>query len=251
MLLYIEPSDHPLEIEEQSLAILEPPEQGLFIGQKLEDQFNELIATNVPFVVQESDLLRHVFICGIVGAGKTVLGKIFLEEAALKGIPVIAIDLKGDISSMALMMSGEDPEEFFPWVTPSRGKSTEEIAAHEAEFHSRNLGKWGLSKHSVRLAKKSVGVNIFTPRSNDGFRLALSAFPELSEDLEAMEESDVDAYDSLIEFLADQFVSRLTVNRKLSERGKDYIFEIIKTCFSRGIAMHGYDGVKRLSLIHI
>lgn len=245
MLLRVDPSKEPPGIEDAGRP-LSRPAHGLYLGRRLEDHFNELVPTDTPFVVEESDLLTHAFICGVTGAGKTVLAKALLEEAALKQIPAIAIDLKGDISALALMMSGEDPEEFIPWVSPLRERSTEEVAASCAEEHKRNLSKWGFTTQDIEQAKKLVGVNIFTPRSNDGFRLALSAFPEPPENLEEMKESDPDAYDSLIDFLADQFVARLSVNRTLAEKAKGYVFEIIKTCFTRGLSMHGYDGVQRV-----
>ncbi|MCC6679473.1 MAG: DUF853 family protein [Phycisphaeraceae bacterium] len=229
---------------EDTGAPLSRPDQGLYLGRRLEDHFNELVATDQPFVMEETDLLTHVFICGVTGSGKTVLAKALVEEAALKQIPAIAIDLKGDISALALMMSGEDPEDFIPWVAPLRGRSIEEVAADRAEEHKRNLSKWGFTTRDIEQAKKRIGVNIFTPRSNDGFRLALSAFPEPPDNLEEMKVSDPDAYMSLIDFLAGQFVARLSVNRNLGEKAKGYVFEIIKTCFARGMSMHGYDGVQ-------
>ena len=247
LIFRIAPSDVSVSPEGQDVvdSLLRPGE-GLYIGRKLEDQFNELVATNNPFAIQESDLLTHTFICGVTGAGKTVIGKALLEEAALKGIPVIAIDLKGDISSMALMMSGEDPEDLIPWVEPDRSQTREEVAARRAIEHFRMLGEFGISPEFVEEAKKRIGVNVFTPRSNDGFRLSLSAFPEPPENLPEMRESDPDAYDSLVDFLSKQFVSRLSVNKTRSEKANGYVFEIIKTCFLRNIPMHGYDGVKKV-----
>lgn len=245
--LSIAPSDTPVPPDgEDRVDALTRPKEGLFLGRVLEDQFNELVATNEPFVIQEADLLTHTFICGVTGAGKTVIGKALIEEAALKGIPVIAIDLKGDISSMALMMSGDDPEELIPWVAPGRDQSCEEVAAHLAAEHCHNLSRCGITPDFVEQAKKRIGVNVFTPRSNDGFRLSLSAFPEPPENLPEMRESDPDAYDSLIDFLSQQFVSRLTLNRTQSQKAKGYVFEIIKTCYSRDIPMHGYDGVRKV-----
>lgn len=222
------------------------PESGLYLGRRLEDTFNELVATSTPHIIQESDLLTHVFICGVTGAGKTVLGKAILEESAQKGIPTIAIDLKGDISSIALLASGTDPEEFFPWVLPKAGESKEEAAAREAVKHKSNLEKWGIRSEDVESMRESYRVNVFTPRSNDGFRIALSAFPEPSADMNELSEQDPDAYDSLIEFLANQFVSRINISRNKREKAKGYLFEIVKTCFSRGTPLNGYDGVYRV-----
>src|SRR5262245_39722255 len=55
-----------------------------------------------PFRLPAVDLLTHMFVCGASGFGKTVLGKGVVEECALAGIPVLVIDLKGDLTSLAL-----------------------------------------------------------------------------------------------------------------------------------------------------
>ncbi len=58
--------------------------------------------TEAEVVLPEEALLRHVVILGATGAGKTVLGKAFLEEAVRAGLPVIAVDPQGDLASLAL-----------------------------------------------------------------------------------------------------------------------------------------------------
>jgi len=144
------------------------------------------------------------------------------------------------------MLSGEDPVDFIPWVHAERNETREQVAVRLAAEHCRNLRRWGIPPEFIEVAKKRIGVNVFTPRSNDGFRLSLSAFPETSENLPAMRESDPDGYDSLLEFLAQQFVSRLTLNKPCADKARGYVFEILKTCFARGMQMHGYDGVKNV-----
>lgn len=167
--LRIKASHEPLLAQQPDAPPLRRPAEGLYIGRQLKDHFNELVSTNEPYVIEESDLLTHAFICGVTGAGKTVLGKAILEETALKGIPTIAIDLKGDISSLALLSSGEDPSEIIPWATPDRGRLPEEVAGELAVKHAANLKAWGLSPSDIAAARQSFGVNIFTPRSNDAF----------------------------------------------------------------------------------
>lgn len=50
-----------------------------------------------------SILKKHVSILGSSGSGKTVLGKVFLEECAIHGIPSIIIDPQGDLASLAIL----------------------------------------------------------------------------------------------------------------------------------------------------
>jgi len=221
-------------------------DQGLYLGGELSSEFYELFRTNKPVAIDESDLLQHVFICGSTGSGKTVLAKVLIEEAALKSIPVIAIDLKGDISSMGILSSGEDPTEIIPWVSPQRNESREVKAATVAEQHKARLERWGLGYKDVDNFKKKVAVNVFTPRSNAGFRLALSAFVEPPEDVEELKEKDPDSFEDIIHFMAETFVSRLTLTRKRADKAKGYIYEIIRTFWDQGISLRGYDGIKKV-----
>lgn len=54
------------------------------------------------FEVDASIFLKHAGIFGSTGSGKTVLGKILIEEMTLQGIPSIVIDPQGDIASMII-----------------------------------------------------------------------------------------------------------------------------------------------------
>src|SRR5437867_9069361 len=67
--------------------------------------------TKEAVVLAEDALLRHVVILGSSGAGKTVHGKAFLEEAVRAGVPVIAVDPQGDLASLALRPTSESAEE--------------------------------------------------------------------------------------------------------------------------------------------
>jgi HJR/Mrr/RecB family endonuclease len=222
------------------------PEQGLYLGGKLLPEFFKLVRTRETIAVEETDLLKQVFICGAVGSGKTVLAKIFIEEAAFKGIPVIAIDLKGDISSMGIVFSGEDTTELIPWVTSRKDESKEAIAANLAEKHKTKLQRWDLNDRDVNDFKKKVAVNVFTPRSNAGFRLALSAFVEPPDNLERLKEKDPDSFESVIGFMAETFVSRLTLTKKKADKAKGYVYEIIKAFWSKGESLRGYNGIKQV-----
>ena len=48
------------------------------------------------------DLLTHAVCVGMTGSGKTGLGISLIEEAAIDGIPVLAIDPKGDLGNLLL-----------------------------------------------------------------------------------------------------------------------------------------------------
>ena len=62
------------------------------------------------------DLLTHAVVLGMTGSGKTGLGITLLEEAAIDGVPVLAIDPKGDLTNLLLTFPDLAPSDFAPWV---------------------------------------------------------------------------------------------------------------------------------------
>src|SRR5689334_25432936 len=62
------------------------------------------------------DLLTHAVCVGMTGSGKTGLCLSLVEEAAIDGVPVIAIDPKGDLSNLLLTFPKLAPEDFRPWI---------------------------------------------------------------------------------------------------------------------------------------
>ena len=63
--------------------------------------------TDVPLEIKTQDLTRHMAIFGASGSGKTGLLLSLVEENLLNKIPTILIDIKGDMSNIALQ---EDQE---------------------------------------------------------------------------------------------------------------------------------------------
>src|SRR5262245_61946002 len=59
--------------------------------------------TPESYLYDSKDLTTHAVCAGMTGSGKTGLCISLLEEAALDGIPAIAIDPKGDLGNLALL----------------------------------------------------------------------------------------------------------------------------------------------------
>jgi hypothetical protein len=74
----------------------------LWLGQDVRNQRVEL---------QPQTLLRHAVCLGASGSGKTVACKVLCEEILLQGIPVLAVDPQGDISSMLFSADSEEVKE--------------------------------------------------------------------------------------------------------------------------------------------
>ena len=58
----------------------------------------------------------------MTGSGKTGLCLALLEEAAIDGIPVIAIDPKGDIGNALLTFPNLSAGEFRPWISEEEAR---------------------------------------------------------------------------------------------------------------------------------
>jgi hypothetical protein len=95
-----------------------------------------------------------------------------LEEAALDGVPAIAIDPKGDLGNLLLAFPNLAPADFRPWIdereAARKQMSPDEFAAGQAELWRGGLAKWGQGPDRVRRYVESVDHVIYTPGSSAG-----------------------------------------------------------------------------------
>src|SRR5258706_5472724 len=84
------------------------------------------------------DLVTHAVCVGMTGSGKTGLCIALLEEAALDGVPAIAIDPKGDLTNLMLTFPELRPEDFPPWINAddarAKSLSPDDYAAQQAKL---------------------------------------------------------------------------------------------------------------------
>ena len=90
------------------------------------------------------DLTTHAVCVGMTGSGKTGLCLSLIEEAGLDGVPVIAIDPKGDLGNLLLTFPELQPADFRPWIDPSVAARQEitpdELAEQTANFVAQGFG---------------------------------------------------------------------------------------------------------------
>jgi hypothetical protein len=90
-----------------------------------------------------------------------------LEEAALNGIPAIAVDPKGDLTNLVLHFPNLLPSDFQPWIDPDaarrEGKTVDVMAAETADNWKKGLESYGLGKEQLEKLGKAVDFTIYTP----------------------------------------------------------------------------------------
>jgi len=126
---------------------------------------------------ESKDLVTHAVCVGMTGSGKTGLCLSILEEAAIDGIPCIAIDPKGDISNLLLTFPQLRGEDFAPWVNESdaqrAGVSVSDFASQQAEKWKRGLADWGQDGTRIQRLKDAADFAVYTPGSNAGISLSI------------------------------------------------------------------------------
>jgi tetrahydromethanopterin S-methyltransferase subunit G len=129
-------------------------------------------ATDQPMLYDPANLTTHAIITGMTGSGKTGLGIGMLEEAALKGIPAIIIDPKGDLTNLLLHFPDFNPSDFQPWLDPEaarrEGKTLEQLAVDTAATWKKGLEGYGIGREEMLALKDSAQFSIFTPGSTSG-----------------------------------------------------------------------------------
>jgi hypothetical protein len=122
------------------------------------------------------DLTTHGLIVGMTGSGKTGLGIVMLEEAALDGIPAIVIDPKGDMANLALRFPDLGHEDFLDWIEPgdaaAREVTPEELSRETARKWEEGIVAWGQSKERIRRLAAAGPVDVYTPGSTSGRPIA-------------------------------------------------------------------------------
>ena len=123
------------------------------------------------------DLVTHGVVLGMTGSGKTGLCLALLEEAAMDGIPVIAIDPKGDIGNVMFTFPKLDGPTLRPWVNEDdarrKGVSVDDYAQGQADLWKKGLGEWGQSEDRIKSMREKVDMTIYTPGSNAGIPVSI------------------------------------------------------------------------------
>jgi Bacterial protein of unknown function (DUF853) len=212
----------------------------LYLGKVIEGT-----GLNGRYLHRLSDLVTHTFVCGASGSGKTVMGKAIIEEAALRGVPAIVIDLKGDLSSLALAFPEISAWMLAPWIQADESQTLGRAALAEANTFRARLLDWGLTEADVRAFAERVAVEVFTPRSDRGRRLALPLIPSAPPEIEKLFHKEPDVALAMVSGLAESLVRRVipTGNR---DREQEYMTALIEHAWRSDMDLTGVEGIHRL-----
>ncbi len=173
---------------------------------------------NRKFNFNLNNLTRHAVVLGTTGSGKTVMAKVLIEEAMMKGIPVIAIDPKGDIGSVGITDDDFDFRPFCSKATATRMASK----YHEASDTS------GIS------SMKKNKVTIYTPKSNAGKEISFIPDLKAPENFKKMIEDDHNLLSDFIEPVSASVLQLAGISGSKQDIFQSFIAAIIENSWIRG-----------------
>ncbi|OLS27750.1 MAG: hypothetical protein HeimC3_02180 [Candidatus Heimdallarchaeota archaeon LC_3] len=151
-------------------------ESNFFIGIREKD--------NTRYEIPSTLLTTHAVVLGASGSGKTVVCKSIVEEALFNGIPIIAIDPKGDIGGLGISFGDFDLDDenlkvHIDVEAADRGKSPEDLTNELFDLYQEQLAKvYGQEKFRdfVKKYSSSVLPVLISPKNPAG--LQLSSIPD-------------------------------------------------------------------------
>jgi hypothetical protein len=149
---------------------------GLFyLGKRFDLASNSRLSDLILY--DSRDLVTHAVVLGMTGSGKTGLGITLLEEAAIDGVPVLAIDPKGDLTNLLLTFPNLAASDFAPWMDQaeaSRQQMTVDAYADQVANRWRaGLAEWDQDSGRIARLMDAAAVRVYTPGSRAGTPLAV------------------------------------------------------------------------------
>jgi hypothetical protein len=117
-------------------------------------------------------LVTHGVVVGATGSGKTGLLMVLVEEALRAQVPVLVIDVKGDLPNLLLSFPTFAPSELLPWASAATSandsRSHEAIAAELAAERQHGLSCWSIGELELAAFRASTSVRVITPGASAG-----------------------------------------------------------------------------------
>ncbi len=146
-----------------------PLDDGLFLGAT---RGLEETGPMRRLLLPSHHLTTHGVILGMTGSGKTGVATVMVEEAAQAQIPVLLIDVKGDLANLLLAFDNFDPGSIASWVEPGpkdKGPNARELLASKLAADRQNgLNAWGIDAPRLGRYCQSTYVRVITPGADAG-----------------------------------------------------------------------------------
>ena len=117
-------------------------------------------------------LVTHGCVLGMTGSGKTGLVTVLVEEALRTQVPVLVIDVKGDLPNLLLSFPSFSAEHVLPWADGARAPNDERpldvIAAELATERKHGLSQWSIDETELAAFRRNTRVRVVTPGSPAG-----------------------------------------------------------------------------------
>ncbi|MFT4624303.1 MAG: hypothetical protein ACI8PZ_002962 [Myxococcota bacterium] len=150
-------------------------ERELFLGRQA--NADDLSPAGDWATLDPDRLTRHGVVLGMTGSGKTGLCITLMEELAMAGVPILAIDPKGDIANLALVFPQMRSSDFAPWIDPAEadrsGRSVDEEAEVVAKRWRDGLTQWQAYPDRAKALAEAASVTVYTPGSESGVSIDL------------------------------------------------------------------------------
>ncbi|MBN2005218.1 MAG: DUF853 family protein [Anaerolineae bacterium] len=141
----------------------------LYLGRLIDEQ-DQTTRQDVLYLLEH--LTTHGLILGATGSGKTGLGTVLVEEVLRQGVPVLLLDVKGDLANLLLTFPDLAPADFAPWIdadaTQRKGQSPEKAAEAIAQRWRDGLAEWDLGPDQIADLRRRAEFVLYTPGSRAG-----------------------------------------------------------------------------------
>lgn len=223
-------------------------ELGVFYLGKRYDLDKQECLENELLLYESRDLLTHAVCVGMTGSGKTGLCIDLLEEAAIDNIPVIALDLKGDIANLLLTFPDLAANSFLPYVDADEAKrsglTAEALAENEAQKWKNGLAAWQQDAGRIARLKESAEFALYTPASSAARQLSvLSSFKcpvrDILEDRDLLREQIAGSVTSILALLSMEA-------DPLKSREHILLSSILDSCWRKGENLDLHDLIGKI-----
>jgi hypothetical protein len=197
---------------------------GLNIGQD---------ARGKKFEIDPSVLTKHALVLGATGSGKTVFCKAIIEEAALKGIPVLAIDPKGDIACLAIASKDFQFRPYSDVEADAAKVPREEYAQDLQSRYLKRTREAGITAETVAKFTDTVDVRIYTPKSSAGIPVSISPRLDPPPCFQEMVKNEPNVVLDLLDLSVTSLL-RIVRPRRDDRRAASYLSQILRDQWNKG-----------------